>query len=246
MGLRLARHFKGKFEVHPTTRSAEKYEGLKKEGFRPTRIEFPGDQVQGSLMKWSLLEKMDVLIITVNFSKKTEIPVLDARFENVHRFLNGFKKQIFLMSSIGVYPQMAGEITEDTTSVEELQPNIWSVEQQMRRYFPQINVLRLGGLMGDDRYLSKYKIADTTQMANHVHYEDIARVIEHMISLQSSGMIYNVVAPEHPTKQAILDQQLGNTKTKEIAAPSVRIVSSKKLMTELEYTFKHPDPRFFR
>lgn len=246
LGLRLAQHFKANFEIHTTTRTANKYSGLKAENLHPTLMEFSGEQVQ-EIHPWSELQKMDVLIITVNFSKRTEIPTLHNRFENVSRFAQGFDKQMILMSSIGVYPQIDQEIDEDTLPENDLQPNILSVEQQMRHQFPQLNILRLGGLMGDDRYLSKYKIKDTHQRANHIHYEDIAGVIAHMIDRKSTGKTYNVVAPEHPTKQAILNQQLGQEEhTSDVKEPSGRIVSTQKLQNELGYEYQHPDPRFFK
>lgn len=245
LGLRLARHLEENFVVHTTTRAVDKFERLKLINLHPTLIDFSGEQVNIGMRSWSELHELDVLIITVNFSKRTEIPVLKNRFENVKRFLDGFDKQLFLMSSIGVYPQVEAEIDEDTLPHDDLQPNIWSVEQQMRNAFPQINILRLGGLMGDDRYLSKYKIKETGQVANHIHYEDIAGVIEQMIQVQSSHKTYNVVAPEHPTKQEILDEQLGLSDSG-TPTPFGRIVSTKKLEKELGYTYKHPNPRFFK
>ncbi len=246
LGIRLARHFRDKFEVYTTTRTADKFESLRQEKLKPTLIDFSGEQVNTRMQPWSELHELDVLIITVNFSKRTETPVLENRFENVCKFIHGFDKQLFLMSSIGVYPQVEAEIDEDTLPEADLQPNIWSIEQQMRNAFPQINVLRLGGLMGDDRYLSKYKIKETDQVANHIHYDDIAGVIEQMIQLESSNKTYNVVAPEHPTKQAIINEQLGLSDSDSTSAPFGRIVSTRKLQTELGYTYKMPDPRFFR
>lgn len=246
LGVRLANYFKEIFEVHTTTRTADKFEELRVASLHPTMMEFSGEQVQQSIQPWSEISDIDSLIITVNFSKRTDIEVLKNRFENVSRFIKGFDKQVFLMSSIGVYPPLEQDIDEDTLPENELQPNIWSVEQQMRKYFPQINILRLGGLMGDDRYLSKYKIKESHQVANHIHYEDIAGVISHMIKFGNNGKTYNVVAPEHPTKQSILDEQLGQSGTDSSTAPFGRIVSPKKLQTELGYIYKRPDPRFFK
>ncbi|MDW3193670.1 MAG: hypothetical protein R8G66_14970 [Cytophagales bacterium] len=245
LGIRLARLFNENFEIYATTRSADKFESLIQEKIHPTMMEFSGEQVQ-PIQPWSELKQLDLLILTVNFSKRTEISVLKNRFENVSRFIKGFEGPIFLMSSIGVYPSMEMEIEEDTITESELQPNIRSVELQMQTAFPQINILRLAGLMGDDRFLSKYKIKDTHQAANHIHYEDIAGVIEKMISVKSSAKTYNVVAPKHPTKQDIMDQQLGEATTIEAEKPAGRIILTKKVINELGYVYKRPDPRFFK
>lgn len=245
LGIRLATYFKETFEIYTTTRAADKFESLKQENLHPTLMEFSGEQVQ-PIQPWSELKELDLLIITVNFSKRTELSVLKNRFENVSRFIRGFERPIFLMSSIGVYPQVEREIDEDTLTETELQPNIRSVELQMQAAFPQINILRLAGLMGDDRYLSKYKIKDTHQVANHIHYEDIAGVIKKMVEVESSAKTYNVVAPEHPTKQAILNHQLGQTNAQNFEKSSGRIVLTKKLINELGYVYQRPDPRFFK
>lgn len=246
LGVRLANYFNENFEVYTTTRTADKFEDLRNAGLHPTMMEFSGEQVQDAIQPWSELSNIDSMIITVNFSKRTDIEVLKNRFENVSRFMKGFDKQVFLMSSIGVYPPLEQEIDENTLPEIELQPNIWSVEQQMRQHFPQINILRLGGLMGDDRYLSKYKIKDTSQVANHIHYDDIVGVIEQMIKVQSSGKVFNVVAPEHPTKQAIVDEQLGQSSTDASEVPYGRIILTQKLQMELGYEYQRPDPRFFK
>lgn len=246
LGIRLAHHFRNQYEIHVTTRTADKFDSLQQHDFHPTLIQFTGEEVQSTLLPWSLLPNIDVLIVTVNFSKRTAIDVLSNRFENINRYLKSFNQQMFLMSSIGIYPQVEGLVEEDTLPDTALQPNIWSVEQLMRKHFPQINILRLGGLMGDDRYLSKYKISEPAQVANHIHYEDIALVIDRMIQLELHGKTYNIVTPEHPPKQAILDQQLGHTASTPVPEPFGRIVSSKKMQTELAYTYTHPDPRFFK
>ena len=65
--------------------------------------------------------------------------------------------------------------------------------------------------MGDDRFLSKYidlNSQNLSQMVNHIHYLDICQVIEKLINSNKNSSIYNVVTPEHPTKEEVLEYQL--------------------------------------
>lgn len=149
------------------------------------------------------------------------------------------------MSSIGIYPQIEQVVEEDSLSPSDLHPGIFSVEQMMSNHYPKINILRLGGLMGDDRYISKYRISAPAQVANHVHFEDISLIIDQMIDRHLESKIYNIVAPEHPSKQAILDHQLGLNPTP-VPNSFGRVVSSKKSEIELAYQYKHPNPIFFK
>jgi hypothetical protein len=112
---------------------------------------------------------------------------------------------------------------------------------------PSINILRLGGLMGDNRMFYKYYRKESSNEAvNHIHYEDICRVIEKMMLLGLKGKIYNIVAPLHPTKGEVYAYQ-----TRVDSDPAIprktenRIISSEKMIRELAYSFVFPDPKTF-
>jgi hypothetical protein len=80
---------------------------------------------------------------------------------------------------------------------------------------------------------------------NHIHFEDISRIVERIINENLQSKTYNLVAPLHPTKQQILDFQTKNIETK-IEESFGRKVTSEYLENDLKYKFLHSDPRKFK
>ena len=102
--------------------------------------------------------------------------------------------------------------------------------------------------MGDDRFLSKYvdlNSQNLSQMVNHIHYKDVCQVIEKMIRRNKNSSIYNVVAPEHPTKEEVLEYQL-NKKIISSTNREGKIISSQKIQDEFNYEFIYPNPVYFK
>lgn len=246
LGIRIAKQLLTKFEVHATTNSVHKIEEFEKAGILAEAVNFPDHEISVDFNIWSKVQDLDVIIITVPFSKRTAAVLLEARFENLSYFIKGFDKQLFLMSSIGIYPQVEAKIQEDSLPKTMLHPGLLLVENLMKSRFPNLNILRLGGLMGDDRYLSKYSISNLQQPANHVHYEDIARILTCMMEMESEAKTYNVVAPRHPSKEAIINYQKGLSTEEQPEDVPGRIILSYRCQTELNYTFSHPDPKLFQ
>ena len=144
------------------------------------------------------------------------------------------------MSTTSVYPDEPGIFKEEMLPSE----NVFT-ENKIKEAFPQINILRLGGLMGDSRLLKNFKISDLSGVVNHIHYEDVSAVILKMIEKDVRGKVYNVVAPLHPLKQEVITAQ-NNQYTDDMQYNNKeRIISSEKLITELDFTFIHPDPKNF-
>ncbi|MDO5617125.1 MAG: epimerase, partial [Cruoricaptor ignavus] len=182
LGFRIAKHLKPNCEIYTTTTSDEKNKALQEMGFTSIIQQFSDSEICKNQHSWEVLSQLDAIIITVPFPKRMGLDGLRNRFRNISSFIYGFEKQIFLMSSIGIYPNIELEIAENTLSEKDLEPTILSIEQLMKTQFPQLNILRLGGLMGDNRQLSNYKISEPEQIANHIHYQDICRIIEIMIN----------------------------------------------------------------
>jgi len=246
LGIRISKHLQSQYELYATTTSEEKKSELIAVGIDAVVIRFSDDEVTDPLKNKSKIQEMDAVIITVPFSKRTPIDQLKTRFENISLFLGEFTKPAFLMSSIGIYPQLNISMDEGYMIEEHLESNLLSIEKLMKSNYPQINILRLAGLMGDNRVFSKYTISDPDQAVNHVHYEDICLIVEKMIIMNISSKTYNVVAPEHPTKQEVINYQK-NITTDRLSAEqkAQRIISSKNLESDLGYVYKNPDPKKF-
>jgi len=243
LGNYIAQHFVGDYTICCTTRSHQKQIELTAKGYHCLAIQFDEmDNLQKTY--WDELNLLDCIIITIPFSKRENMDTLTHRFKNICAFIKGYDKQLFLMSSIGIYPEKDLYIDENTILEDELNPTILNIEKLMKSTFPQLNILRLGGLMGGSRVFSNYDVTPTQQVVNHVHFEDICLIIEKMILKKSKSTTYNVVAPLHPTKKEIIDYQKGGKISLDIEKFG-RKISSNLLQKELDYEFLHPDPRTF-
>lgn len=192
--------------------------------------------------KWQVLSDLDSIIIAIPFGRRLSVEILQNRLKNICNFIEGFNKQLFFTSSVGIYPSVNGTIDENFP-IPDLQPELYFVEKYLKDKFPKINILRLGGLMGDDRYLSKYVVSESHQMVNHIHYQDVCRVIERIMTFGLHSKTYNIVAPKHPTKQEIMNHQTGIHLPLEFAYG--KIVTSEKVIRELDYDFLYPNPLYF-
>lgn len=194
------------------------------------------------------INSYDCIIITIPFGKRHGIEELNQRFNNLIKYLAHYKNQLFLISSTGIYPAIEQEIKEDTLSDSELLSPYIDIEKTMRKNFPQVNILRLGGLMGDDRYLGKYLKPNTTHLdhvVNQIHFQDVIEIINLLIHKNSTSQIYNLTTPLHPTKEEILAHQQGIAIQSEKIAKG-KLILSDKITNELDYKFIKPNPIHFQ
>lgn len=158
---------------------------------------------------------------------------------------NVFPKTI-LFSSTGIYPQQNRIFTENDT--DHLRTDILNSEMKVLKKYPQTIILRLGGLMGDERSLKNFfnnkKVPQPEKLVNYIHYEDILASIDLLLHSDKPAGIYNLVAPEHPSMGEILNIEDKNTMFK-TDLPLQRIISSELFVHEFGYTFIHPNPKCF-
>ncbi|MCS3532185.1 NAD(P)-binding domain-containing protein [Chryseobacterium sp. JUb7] len=239
LGNHIAERLSNRYEIFVTTTSESKIEEFKSKGYHTTLVDFP--DAQSEMGEWEVVSQLDAIIITVPFSgvRGMQISMKD-RQENVLKFLGDYKGQLFLMSSTGVYPQTEEkEFTEDDQPAENVES-----ESFITNTFPNANILRLAGLMGGQRLLKNYNISNLDLLVNHIHYADICSMVEKMLDHQSQGKVYNVVAPIHPNKEEIINAQKDLPYTGERTTKG-RLISSAKLISELDFEFQYPDPRYF-
>lgn len=240
LGERIASSLSGKYIISATTTTESKADQLNSKGISAALASFPDYQLAEPHHQWQGIKDVDVLIITIPVSEKSCcVSSLYNRIQNLSAFIGDFKGQMFLMSSTGVYPDFPKEFTEEDIPWENV-PG----ERMLRNKYPQLNILRLGGLMGDNRLLKNYNVGNLDHAVNHIHYADISGIISEMIEKRTQSKLYNVTAPIHPAKSQVINAQKNITDDEEFEVKGKKVLSS-KLVSELNYIFQHPDPRMF-
>lgn len=241
LGSRIADHLDGKFEIYATTTSSDKLQSILSKGFHAEIVEFSDSKDDTYPESWEIIHQLDAVIITIPLSeRRSSRESLQIKLLKLFSFIGKYEKQLFFMSTTGVYPNQPGIYTEEMQPVE----NVF-VENEMSEKFPQINILRLGGLMGDNRLLKNFTVSDLGGIVNHIHYKDIVEVTRIMIEKNMESKVYNVVAPFHPTKQEVISAQQNVSLKERLYNNEQRMISSEKLISELYFIFKYPDPEKF-
>lgn len=191
--------------VKGSTTRAERMPLLEKAGIRPFHISAGPSAFSGFNADFL---KTDILILTLppRRGEGGYLATIAALLPDITKA--GIEKILFT-SSISVYGNATGRVTEetpvrpDTASATE----IVAVEDALREAFPLTTVLRLGGLTGPDRHpitslAGRANIADGDAPINLVHLDDCIGIAHLVIHAELWGEIFNVVPPYHPPKGA--------------------------------------------
>ncbi len=162
------------------------------------------------------------------------------------------------------------EVTEKTPTNPDTESGRQLVEvEELLLGNPNFNtiILRFGGLIGEDRHPIKYlagkeNIENPEGPINFIHREDCIGIIITIINLlldsarsdnkqhnqmlkqvQQDNILFNAVAPQHPTREAYYHKKAENMN---LALPTFvkntiskgKIISSAKIESVLQYTFK--------
>jgi len=239
LGTHVAERLSNQYEIFVTTTTESKIEGLKSKNFHTDLVSF-SDEIDTGMKEWEVASELDAIMVSVPFSgiRGAQISMTEKR-QNLLNFLGDYKGQLFYTSSTGVYPQTERDFTEDDAPAKDVES-----ENFILNKFPQTNILRLGGLMGDQRLLKNYNISQLDQLVNHIHYADICLVVEKMLDNKSESKVYNVVAPIHPNKEEVINAQKDLPYDGERTTVG-RTISPKRLIDELNFEFQYADPRYF-
>lgn len=229
VGQKLApRLFQQGHHVVVTTTSPEKLAVLENLSSEAHLLDF------GKPFETDFLEGSDALIFSMPVSR-----------EQWHA---GFEKlavqatRVIFFSSTGIYPQLPLTFEEDFS--ENLRADILASENLIRRKFPQAVILRFGGLMGAERSVKNMfanrAVPNLGKRVNHIHYEDILEIVKILLQSKTQHLVYNIVAPLHPTLAEIL-----NVPDAGAAAMPQRLISPARFIQEFNYNFIHPNPVHF-
>ena len=173
---------------------------------------------------------------------------------------NSAVKQVIFISSTGIYPNKnkAVPYTEEEEISESTAGNaiLYRAEALMGASPTyDLTVLRMGGLMGEDRipgtyFSGKEQVVGHTRV-NFIHQVDAAGMIAWVIKQGLWNQTFNGVAPEHPLRREVYQH---NASALGIPLPASfqdaadedggRLISSEKIVST-GFTFEYPDPLTF-
>ena len=233
LGKRLAKHLSSRNHyVIATTTSPEKIAVLKEAAHEVHVLDFSKEFDAG------FLQDTDIAIFSMSISR-------DLWHKGFQKFNVTFKKKLFF-SSTGIYPQLNGIFTEEHR--ENLRGDLLASEQLVKTKYPETIILRLGGLMGDERSLKNFyadrQPPEPEKKVNYIHYGDISAMVELLLTADNQNKLYNIVAPEHPTVLEVLngDKEAGKSSSNE---DGNRIIPPDLFIKEFNYKFIHPNPKYF-
>lgn len=149
-------------------------------------------------------------------------------------------KQLILLSSTSIYEKSEGVFDEAAALQEN---RVAAIESRVKEIEAKVVVLRLAGLMGDNRIGgAKVKSSMVDGEVNYVHYYDIAQIIKLMIEGEFKAETFNVVAPLHPLRSELFFKnahRFGFTMPK-LEGRVNRIIEGKKLEGLYMYKYKNP------
>ena len=226
--------------VFGSTTSNEKLSDLEKQGIVPFIVD------SNESITSEIIELTDILILSIPpFCRNTPHVYADYISSIAMRF-NAKTKVVFL-SSTGIYPKKSGEYDEDYEFTEkEQETSLFNAEKQLFQVLgKRLSVLRLGGLIGEDRHpiytILGQKIKQPNGCINFVHQHDVVRAILHITEHHAFGEVFNVVYPDHPIRKDYYTKkckELGLSKPHFEEDDSItRKISSKKIQQKLGFQF---------
>jgi len=238
------------FSVNGSTTSTEKILNLENAGISPFLIELGEDAINGNVSEF--LEGSQVLIIDIPPKLRgTAKENFVAKIKNLIPFIEkvGIKKIVFV-SSTSVYSDDNKLVTEETIANPDTESGKQLVvcEQllQNNSHF-ETTVLRLGGLIGEDRNPIRFlagrtNIENPNAPINFIHQGDCIGIILKIVESNCWGETFNAVAPFHPSREDYYTQKAKeyNLELPIFAAskPSIgKTILSNKLEKVLNYQF---------
>lgn len=154
---------------------------------------------------------------------------------------------LILMSSTSVYREFDEEVDEEAVITKTgLQKEAEDLLLSLRE---NLLILRLGGLMGDDRISGKWKSVSSFAdgPVNYIHKDDVINIVKYIIDADINHGLYNLVSPQHPLRSEV---HTSNCKKFGFEIGTFdgfthRVISSKSLEDKLGYKFLYPDPLKF-
>lgn len=239
--------------VNGATTQISKIITLKQAGINPFILKLEPD-----VNCENLDELIDSELIIINIPPRVAKNGENFHFEQIENltkqilinFKNKALPKIIFVSSTSVYPEN-NQIATELSTINENHVLI-KVENLLKNSFDNVNILRLGGLMGYDRQPGKYYAGkpfdNWASGVNYIHRDDAILLINNLIELNIWNETFNVCSPIHPTRKEIITKNCKDLGlelplfTEKPSAENYKIISPEKLISQINYQFKYPNP----
>lgn len=196
----------------------------------------------------------EILIINVPPGRKNPDP--NAYVNSLHNLNNRIStstiKKVIFVSSTSVYQENNSVATEESEINEDENAQRLFRAEEIFRNNPNVKttLIRMSGLIGPNRhpgrfFAGKENIPNGLSPVNLIHLDDCIGIIKSIINQNYWGQTINASALSHPTKQEFYTKATkiynGLSASFKEENQQFKIISSDKLLCDLDYEFKHPD-----
>ncbi len=165
----------------------------------------------GAELQESIITKADIVIIMLTphlgNRKDSTTNILEKYKRIVDKVKNSVDTKVFITSSTSVYPNKTGIYSENFSfSYNEGSHSLLiDIENLFMDNIPNCTVLRLGGLIGYDRFPLKYYLKKPVKNAqspvNYLYRDDFFYYMHKLIFVDDCPQIINMCSPIHYKKE---------------------------------------------
>ena len=238
LGLPLAESFLNKgFSVKGTTTTKDKLPKLQSVGITPYLIDIHSESFNSDFLD------SDILIILIT-SKN-----IDAFKQLIQHIEASRIKHVIFISSTSVYPNTNAVVTEKSPTKDSPLVKIEHLFRKNNTF--KSTIIRFGGLFGDQRKPGNFirshnTIPNPEGFINLIHLDDCINIIASIIENNIWDDTLNACADSHPKRSEFYTKEMAKVgRLHPILDPessnAYKIVSPKKLIALLNFSFKYSD-----
>lgn len=254
LGAPLAQHLLSKgYHIKASTTSESKMQSIAEAGIEPYLLSL---DPRLSVNDFGFFQS-DLLII--NFPPRRRPDIVPFHTEQIRSIIQPIVEysisNILYISSTSVYPSVQRIVTEDDIlPAEKGSGQALQIAEELLMSLPgqQTTVLRLAGLVGDDRVPGRFlagktDVENADAPVNLIHRDDCIGVISSVIERKAFGQLFNVCMDEHPTRRqfyeaAAIKAGLNLPQFGSQSGCKFKIVDSSKLKRMLGYQMRYTNP----
>ena len=257
LGLPLASFWAGQgHKVTATTTTPAKIALLKKAGIEPLQLAW---QPEPAGQDPKPLFEHPTIVINIPPGTRTKGPIFHGKqMQAIIPYLKApHIQQVVYISATSEYADTNQTATENSPlgTNDRAQALLRAEGFLQDAIGPKLVILRLGGLLGHDRIPGRYSAGKNLpgnglEPVNYVHQDDAVRAIDAVVQKKVTDRIFNLVAPEHPTKKEVYQHNAAKIGfnppvfTGQAPTPYKEVVPN-RFMQELNFQFKFANPLHF-